>query len=490
MDRVVTVTIRRVRQIDRPDGFLGGQADYYARVRIDGTWMTSTHRENTPDWRPNWRFRRAVVGTGNIPIRIELWDHDSTSGDDECDINPARRKKRLDLNYRVSSGRISGDLTGTRGRSIRASGSGDGNRADIWIDINHDVIRVPARLPEVWASDLKIKLLWNATATGRDLRTVENRLSGFNDILYSCTDGQWRIGRFLIHDERSTISATDKGVGHIHRSNTHGAHGHADGRPNNPKHWEVNETNSAGVYTMEFLHSWTGLKDEYEVSQNGPRTNCPATRAMRDATNACVMDGTYGNPTKLCRPETHNPDTEQGNVRKMDCYSWLAKVMREAGHTRFRVPPGHVPGPASAPTLRFVYLTIQRVSQINNPDGLFAGQADYYARVCMDGLWFAKSRHQENRRTITPNWLFGFAFSNNRDRSIRIRIELWDHDSTSADDLCDINPRRRKRHLDLTYNTATGRIGGDVSGTRNSNITVRGSGDSNRAELRFRITSR
>ncbi len=43
MDQTLTVTIRRVRQIDRPDGFLGGQADYYAKVRVDGIWMKSSH---------------------------------------------------------------------------------------------------------------------------------------------------------------------------------------------------------------------------------------------------------------------------------------------------------------------------------------------------------------------------------------------------------------------------------------------------------------
>jgi hypothetical protein len=490
MDQTITVTIRRVRQIDRPDGFLGGQADYYAKVRIDGVWMKSGHRDNVPDWRPNWSFRRAVARNSRVPIRIELWDHDSTSGDDKCDINPTRGKKRLDLTYRLSTGRITGDLTGTRRTVIHVRGGGDSDRAEIWLQIDHATPRVPRRLPEVWASDLKIEALWNATATGRDLRTVEARLRGFNNRLYTCTDGQWRVGRFLIHDNRSELSAKGKGVGHIHRTGTHGAHGHADGRPNNPKHWEVNEGSSVGAYLMEFLHSWTGLKDEYEVSQGGPRTNCPSSAALRNATRACVMDGSVGTPTKLCRPTTHNPNTEQGNVRHMDCYSWLRKVMHQAGKTRFRVPAGHIAGPTGAPTLRFVYLTILRVQQIDRPDGFMAGQGDYYAKVRMDGLWFAKSKHRDNRRLVTPNWLFGFAFSNNRHRTISIRIELWDHDSTSGDDRCDINPRRRKKVLDLTYNTSTGRIRGDVTGRRNTIITARGSGDSNRAEIRFRIASR
>lgn len=490
MDRNIRLRIERVKQIDRPDGWGGGNADYYVKVRIDGIWLKSTHRENVTDWRPNWTFTRLSAGNSSIPIRIELWDHDHASGDDHCDINPSSSKKRLDLNYNVRTGRVTGDMTAARGARMHARGSGNSDRAEIWFRITTITPRMPRRLPEVWASDLRIKALWNATATGRNLTVLETRLRGFNDRLYSCTDGQWRVGRFLIHDNRSELSKTDRGVGHVHKTTaTYRDHGHADGRPNNPKHWEVKETSGAGVYLMEFLHSWTGLKDEYEVSEGGASTNCPATRALRTATEACVMDMTSGT-RKLCRPETHNPNTEQGNVRKMDCYSWLRKVMRAAGHTRFRVPGGHVPGPASAPALKFIYLTIQRVEQIDRPDGFAGGQADYYAKVRMDGLWFAKSKHQSNRRTINPSWIFGFAYSNSRHLSIRIRIELWDHDSTSSDELCDINSRRRKKFLDITYNTGTGRIAGDLTGNRNTTLVSAGSGDSNRARIRFRITSR
>jgi len=490
MDRTLSLTITRVRQIDNPDGFLSGQADYYAKVQIDGIWLKSDHRHNAPEWRPNWVFRRAAARNATVPIRIELWDHDSTSGDDRCDINPTKGRKRLDLNYNMSTGRITGDMTSTRGTLIHARGAGDSDRAEIWFRLNHETPRVPSKLPEVWASDLRIKTLWNASAAGRDLATVENRLRGFNDRLYDCTDGQWRVGRFLIHDSRSELSETDKGVGHIHRTGTHGAHGHADGRPNNPKHWEVNEDSRVGVYLMEFLHSWTGLKDEYEITDDGPRTNRPGTAALRDDSEACVMDDTHGTPTELCRPETHNPITEQGNVRGMDCYSWLVKVMGEAGRPGFQVPAGHIPGPTSAPTLRFVYLTIRRVEQIDRPEGFGGGDADYYAKVRMDGVWFAKSRHQHDRKVVTPNWLFGFAFSNNAHRVIPIRIELWDHDTTSGDDLCDISPRRGRKVLALNYNTSTGQITGDVTGTRDTIITARGGGDSDRAEIRFRITSR
>jgi hypothetical protein len=489
-DQLVTLTINRVRQIDNPDGWGGGDADYYAKVRFNGTWNKSGHKNNVKDWQPNWKFRGAAADDQSLPIRIELWDHDSTSADDLCDINPRKGKKGLDLVYNLKTGQITGDLSGTRGSVIHAKGSGDSDRAEIWFTIDHAKPAVPSRLPEVWASDLRVKLEWEANPVGSDLSAIESTLVGFNNRLYDCTDGQWRVGRFLIHDRRSELGSKDKGVGHVHRTDTHGPHGHADGRPNSPKHWHANEMSNVGTFLMEFLHSWTGLKDEYEQSQNGPKANCPATKALRDATKACVMDTSYGTPRKLCRPHTHNPETEQGSVRKMDCYSWLRKVMHSAGKTGFQVPMGHIEGPINAPLLRLVYLTIQRVEQIDNPDGFGGGDADYYSKVRMDGLWFSKSKRQDNRKVVSPNWFFGFAFSSAGNRTIPIRLELWDHDSTSADDLCDINPRKGKKGLDLLYNTATGAVTGDVTGSRDTPITVQGSGDSDRARIRFTLTSR
>lgn len=342
----------------------------------------------------------------------------------------------------------------------------------------------------MWASDLKIKVLWRASAAGDDLAVVERRLAQFNDRLYDCTDGQWRVGRFLIHDHRSELGAEDDGVGHIHRVDTHGPHGHASGRPNDPEHWHTNEAEGVDTYLMEFLHSWTGLKDEYEVSEDGPSTNCPATAALRDATNACAMDTSYGAPTELCRPDTHNPVTEQGNVHGMDCYTWLAHVMRQAGKEGFVVPDGHIPGPAIAPPLRFVYLTVLEVNQLDSPEGLGAGVADYYGRVSMDGLWFARTKHREDVSHVRPNWLFGLGLSGHTHRTVPIRVVLWDHDSTSADDLCDINPRPGKHRLDFVFNTGTGEVTGDVVGRRDSVISAGGSGDGNRAEIRFVVQSR
>ena len=488
---IVTVKIRRVKQVDGPDG--GWTAgDYYAKVWIGSSdsdlgraipkkLLESPNLKNKKDASPNWTFASGVVVPGStIPIHIELWDADIGSADDEIDISATNGKRALDLTYDLSTGSISGDggLTGTGGSEIVSKGIGDKPRGEIWF-----TIEAPA---EVLACDVPIKVTW--LALSNRLGKVEAGLRGLNDRLYNCTDGQWRVGRFLIHGGGSTADDNVPGIGHIHRSGTHGGLGYSSGRPGAPKLWHLDEDAGAGTYLMEFLHSWTGLKDEYEVSEGGASRNCPETKALRDATNACVMDRTTGT-TEFCRPETHNKDTEQGHVNGMDCYSWVRKVMNDAQWPNFQVPKFPMIGPTSAPPLRFVYFTIRRVNQMGNPRAPGFTPARYHVRVQMDGLSFAPSvtkgvgRGLLRNTVIRPLWLFGFAFSHDADRTIPIRIELWNEASGSEVE-CDINQTQSsKKYIELTYDTSTGEIAGDVTVTKKVLFTARGSG-ANSAQIK------
>jgi hypothetical protein len=340
---------------------------------------------------------------------------------------------------------------------------------------------VPAPLPEVVVSDVPIKVLWAARTGSSDLANVESSLREFVNLLYDCTDGQWRIGRLRIHDLRSQLPTHGRGVGHVHREEQHTPQGHADGRPDRPERWHVNETTRPVTYLMEFLHSWTGLKDEYEVVEDGARTNCPRDRKDRDLTNACVMDGTYRGPThfgpfsdlptELCRPSTHNPDSEQGNIRGMDCYSWLRKVMVEAGHQEFRVPPVHIPGPMTALTVRYVYLTISHPGPAGPP-------LTHYASVRMDGASFAPSMPGAG------TWLFGLGRVDDYHARIPVRIEIWRKLSISG------VPDQRLRVVEVTYDTRTGQISGDVTGTRDRELTVAPLGGEVGSGFSFVVTSR
>lgn len=501
-DTGVTLTVRRVKQVDNPDGWGGGDADYYARVRVDGVDFPATgHVDNRADVSPFWTFRRIVATGSVVPIHIEIWDHDTTSGDDHCDVDPASGARNVDILYNTATNQITGDVRGLGGQILHVRGEGDRDRAEIWFTVNRSISSLPpTRLPERWASDLKIKLDWTTSAGDARLQRIENCLAAFNNRLYDCTDGQWRVGRFLIHDATSELDPEGQGVGHFHEHFPHPReHGHASGRPNSPEHFHlgldrldnVGPASYGGAMLHEFLHSWTGVKDEYEVSAGGAATMCPPNMALANESHGCVMWQPWS-PTfsELCRPLTHNPNTEQGNDRGMDCYSWLKKVMDEAGIPGFQVPAIHIPGPTAAPPLRFVYVTIHGVQQIDNPDGWFGGDADYYAKVTIDRAAFEKSTHVDDLPIVFLGWRFGLGYSSNAPRSIPIRIELWDHDVTSADDQCDINPRSGAQSLNLWYNSVTGRITGDATGASGAWIYVRGEGDSDRAGMWFTISER
>lgn len=500
----LTLTITRVKQTDNVDDTRLGE--FYAKVKIGGVAQPQTgHREDDGDVSPNWRFSRSAALNSTVPFQIDIWDHDSPDPDDHCDVSPVHGKKALEISYNLRTGQISGDVTGACGDLIHARGAGDSDRVEIWFRVTRagscQAPPPPVRTAEVWASDLKIKLDWATSINDEQLQKVERALRAFNNRLYDATDGQWRAGRFFIHDANTALGETDKGVGHFHerRSHTTPNHGHAGGRPNDPEHFHVtmgtrldNTDESArtfaGTFLMEFLHSWTGLKDEYEKTSGGARTQCPLNPS-RDFPNGCVMWKT-NDPTinELCRPENHNPNTEQGNVRGMDCYSWLVKVMGESGHPGFVVPRVYIPGPTNAPTLRFVYLTIQRVRQIDSPGGDRSG--DFYARVTMDGVRFSRSTYRANDADVSPNWCFGLAYSSNQARSIPIGIEILDVVSNASDRQCDVNPRSNKRQLSLTYNPTTGEITGDAAGSRDRAISMTGAGDADRVAIDFVVTSR
>jgi hypothetical protein len=172
----------------------------------------------------------------------------------------------------------------------------------------------------------------------------------------------------------------------------------------------------------------------------------------------------------------------------MDCYSWIAKVMRDAGHCDFIVPCSYIAGPVSAPTLRFVYLTISRVRQIDKPGGEALG--DFYARVSIDGVRLARSKFKGNDEDFSPNWLFGFAYARNQARSIPLTIEIWDAVADAPDQMCDVNPRRNKRVLSVVFDARNGTVSGDAEGVSGRTISVTGGGDADRVAIDFVITNR
>ncbi len=132
---VVTLKINRVKQIDSLDPI--GAADFYAKLKIDVTKKNMVTVLDDNDINPGWTFTKSTR-KNVVDIRIRIYDEDGGlfGADDKCDINPASGEKELNLKYDLSSGKIFGDLTGTKGVEIVSRGAGDSDRAEIRFTIN------------------------------------------------------------------------------------------------------------------------------------------------------------------------------------------------------------------------------------------------------------------------------------------------------------------------------------------------------------------
>lgn len=207
--------------------------------------------------------------------------------------------------------------------------------------------------------EMKIKLDWNATSTEARLKRARALCEAFNVRLFDATDGQCRVAKFTIYDKSRSLKKTDKGVGHIYETGET-QHGHSSGRPNTPNHFHVRlptgnsqMRQQAGTMFMEWCHSYTGTRDEYETI-DGDSAKCPSSSSVRTANDACIMYRT-GSYSKLCRPGIHNATTEQGQDREMSCYEWIAKVMKDAGKGTWQIPNKRILGTDDPIPPKFVY---------------------------------------------------------------------------------------------------------------------------------------
>ncbi|TWP47558.1 DUF11 domain-containing protein [Lentzea tibetensis] len=126
-----TVTIHNIWEVncDDNDGVLGDSCgnDYYAKVFFPGSEQVSPRApDDRTDVEPNWQLSANIDrDLATVPIRIQLWDHDSTSGDDLIDIAPG--DSNLDINLNPRNGDFSGDVP--RPNIGYATGSGDDSAA-------------------------------------------------------------------------------------------------------------------------------------------------------------------------------------------------------------------------------------------------------------------------------------------------------------------------------------------------------------------------
>lgn len=146
------ITVRIVETED-PSGDLdfGSPADFYAKITIgdDPTYETP-HQDFPPEFgtgfiypwtvpETNW-VTTSYVDPTVVPTRItiQLWDDDSglAFGDDQADIKPGSGET-LEIAVDVTTGAITGDVTGTAGTSFDAEGTGgDRARVRVLIELN------------------------------------------------------------------------------------------------------------------------------------------------------------------------------------------------------------------------------------------------------------------------------------------------------------------------------------------------------------------
>jgi len=130
----IKVTLERIRALDGFEGFPGGDADFYACVKIAGIEQCNEdtpaqeENEDDDDISPGWEFSNREVdsGAGTVPIEIEIRDEDGgfRLGDDQADVNPGGGRT-LAFNVDIASCALSGNVSGTCDQTIIVSGDED-----------------------------------------------------------------------------------------------------------------------------------------------------------------------------------------------------------------------------------------------------------------------------------------------------------------------------------------------------------------------------
>lgn len=133
----IRVTIDEVKATDTLD--VGGRADFFPRVNIDGHRRAGNTREDDNHPTQDWEFSRSGIdpAAGPVSIEIELYDEDGgfRGRNDHVDITEGPGRN-LDLRLDAVNCEISGDVTGICGQVLGSRGrSSDRARIGFKIDV-------------------------------------------------------------------------------------------------------------------------------------------------------------------------------------------------------------------------------------------------------------------------------------------------------------------------------------------------------------------
>ncbi|WP_290689031.1 MULTISPECIES: hypothetical protein [unclassified Haematobacter] len=88
---------------------------------------------------------------------------------------------------------------------------------------------------------------------------------------------------------------------------------------------------------------------------------------------------------------------------------------------------------------------------------------DFYARVFINGVQIDTPRADDDQQKIQPFWTVTSTVDDSVTSVVPITIQIWDHDSTSGDDIADASPQYDHNNLDLVLDLTTGRWSGDTA---------------------------
>lgn len=91
---------------------------------------------------------------------------------------------------------------------------------------------------------------------------------------------------------------------------------------------------------------------------------------------------------------------------------------------------------------------------------------DFYAKIFINGVETVTARADDDQKSVTPlGWTTSAIVDNAVTPQVPIGIQIWDHDSTSGDDLLDASPQADKNNFDIVLNLATANWSGDTATT-------------------------
>ena len=198
-------------------------------------------------------------------------------------------------------------------------------------------------------------------------------------------------------------------------------------------------------------------------------------RLIRDYNNNGVIDA-----GEEIANSNHSSNWNEAINKNLEAGNYFVQVNRFSGASNYNLKMSE-----TAPQVRF---TVNQVIAIDNPDsGWFGDNADYYARISVNGAT-TTTGVISNSNNISPNWQFT---QNVSSRFVSINVQLWDKDGglAGADDRIDIDSRVGYRDLNLTYDLITNQVTGDTSGLGGRRLSVSGGGDSDRASMYFTVDS-